>query len=250
MSTNPYQSAVPLVAEEAARNRNTYQSTRWLVVINSVAMLALAGLYFVLAVTVYAFEPVLDAPDDVEFTGTLIFASLGIAGGACLLVLMLPVCALLFSLFVYASNKNARALGAQGMRFTPGWAVGWFYVPLANLYFPWAVMKELYLVSDPDRLPNPRPEGQATLVNAWWGSMIAHMILSMLEDLLQDGALARSINQATGLAAALAFLASAVLGAWMLHAISRRQEVARDRLCERSAAAATPAPSLFADRGA
>src|SRR5690242_4585459 len=34
--------------------------------------------------------------------------------------------------FIYAANANARRLGADGLNYTPGWAVGWYFVPIMN----------------------------------------------------------------------------------------------------------------------
>src|SRR5262249_59924700 len=39
--------------------------------------------------------------------------------------------AIAFCTFVFRANRNARAFGAVGMKFTPGWSVGYFFVPLA-----------------------------------------------------------------------------------------------------------------------
>src|SRR6266436_5309609 len=56
---------------------------------------------------------------------------------------------LLFLMWVYRANKNARALGAAGMKYTPGWSVGWFFVPFAGLFMPYWVLKEIWQVSSP-----------------------------------------------------------------------------------------------------
>jgi hypothetical protein len=37
------------------------------------------------------------------------------------------ITAIVFMCWIYRANKNARTLGAVGMRFTPGWAVGWYF---------------------------------------------------------------------------------------------------------------------------
>ena len=42
------------------------------------------------------------------------------------------VVVVLFCCWIYRANCNARALGAQGMSFTPGWSVGWFFIPIAS----------------------------------------------------------------------------------------------------------------------
>lgn len=40
---------------------------------------------------------------------------------------------ILLMIWVYRSVSNLVAFNVQGLRFTPGWAVGWFFLPFANL---------------------------------------------------------------------------------------------------------------------
>ena len=61
---------------------------------------------------------------------------------------------MLFCLFMPRANRNARAFGSS-MSISPGWAAGWFFVPIANLWMPYQAMKEIWQGSDPD--PNVRP---------------------------------------------------------------------------------------------
>jgi hypothetical protein len=58
--------------------------------------------------------------------------------------------------FLHGSQRNNRALGARAMRFTPGWVVGWFLIPLANLVMGWVALNEVEQVSR-----NPRGVGAA-----------------------------------------------------------------------------------------
>ena len=67
-------------------------------------------------------------------------------------ILMIPGI-LLFCVWIRRANVNADALVASGMEFTPGWAVGWFFVPFANLYKPYQAMAEIYRASDPNADP-------------------------------------------------------------------------------------------------
>lgn len=65
----------------------------------------------------------------------------------------LLVSSVIFFVWIYRSNLLARALGAAAMEHTPSWSVGWFFVPVANLFKPYYVMKEIYLAtSSPPRL--------------------------------------------------------------------------------------------------
>jgi len=52
-----------------------------------------------------------------------------------------------FLRWIYRSNKNLRALSGESMTFTPGWSVGWYFIPIANLWKPYQVMKEIWDVS-------------------------------------------------------------------------------------------------------
>ena len=74
-----------------------------------------------------------------------------------------------FCMWVYRANYNARALGATGMAFTPGWSVGWYFIPIANLWKPFQAMREIYRASKPD--PDEAGHGDAFL-GVWWGLWI------------------------------------------------------------------------------
>ncbi len=50
-------------------------------------------------------------------------------------------------MWIYRANYNVRCFGARDMRFTPGWAVGWFFVPIFNAWRPYQVMKEIWKTS-------------------------------------------------------------------------------------------------------
>ena len=68
--------------------------------------------------------------------------------------------------WIYLANQNVRELGAAGMRFSPGWSVGWYFVPIMNLWKPYQAMKEIWQASE-----RPR-DWQRTmspgLLVAWW----------------------------------------------------------------------------------
>ena len=62
-------------------------------------------------------------------------------------VLIFGACAFAALRWIYLANANAHALGAEGMQFTPGWAVGWYFVPIASLWKPYQAMKEIWQAS-------------------------------------------------------------------------------------------------------
>ena len=49
---------------------------------------------------------------------------------ALLQLVVLIGCAFVVLKWIYRANANVRALGAKDMKFTPGWAVGWYFVPI------------------------------------------------------------------------------------------------------------------------
>ena len=66
--------------------------------------------------------------------------------GVVQLVLFIPT-GILFLMWIHRANSNARSLGAQGMRFTPGWAVGWYFIPVAHFWKPYQAMREIWKAS-------------------------------------------------------------------------------------------------------
>jgi len=74
----------------------------------------------------------------------------------------------LLSFFVWLnqSNKLARAAGAQGMRFSPGWTVGCFFIPIVNLWKPYQAVADIWKASK-----NPAGMGAVAtgdIVVVWW----------------------------------------------------------------------------------
>jgi len=81
-----------------------------------------------------------------------------------------------FLVWVYAAHANLHALGCPDIKFTPGWAVGWFFVPLLNLFKPYQVVSEIWRGSDPASLLKNIPSSTA-LIGWWWGFRICTGIL-------------------------------------------------------------------------
>ncbi|RYY09693.1 MAG: DUF4328 domain-containing protein, partial [Alphaproteobacteria bacterium] len=55
--------------------------------------------------------------------------------------------------WIYRVNANAHSF-ADGLTITPGWNVGWFFVPIANLWKPFEGIKEVWQAGvDPAEWP-------------------------------------------------------------------------------------------------
>ena len=66
---------------------------------------------------------------------------------AILVLLIYIVAAVFFCRWVYVSNKTVRELGASGLRHSPAMAVGSFFIPFANLVWPYEAMSDLWRAS-------------------------------------------------------------------------------------------------------
>jgi hypothetical protein len=94
------------------------------------------------------------------------------------------VTGIVFLVWIYRANRNARALGAQGMRFTPGWSVGWYFVPIMSLWRPFQAMREIWQASaEPG---NWRAVQSPPLLGWWWAFYLGNQILSQVAYRLSD----------------------------------------------------------------
>lgn len=49
--------------------------------------------------------------------------------------------------WIHRANYNARQLGAKNMEFTPGWSIGYYFIPILCLWKPYQAMKETWKAS-------------------------------------------------------------------------------------------------------
>jgi len=89
---------------------------------------------------------------------------------AMILLITYLVAAFLGLKWIYRVSNNAHASGAQPT-IRPGWAIGWYFVPVANLWLPFRAMRETWQIStNPDAW---RKEPAPVLLRWWWGFFIA-----------------------------------------------------------------------------
>ncbi len=81
---------------------------------------------------------------------------------------LLVTTAAVFCVWLYRANRDARALGAREMRFSPRASVAWWFVPIAHLFKPYQVMTELWRASDPERRRDWATAPKTSALPAWW----------------------------------------------------------------------------------
>jgi hypothetical protein len=94
------------------------------------------------------------------------------------LLAMLTIFVLLV-IWMWRAAKNNEVLGRTNPRLSSGWAIGAWFVPLANLVMPLLVMLDLWRGSDPASPPGDplwRTRSASPLVGWWWGLYLASIL--------------------------------------------------------------------------
>jgi hypothetical protein len=88
--------------------------------------------------------------------------------------------------WIHRANHNARQLGAKGMVFTPGWSIGYYFIPILTLWKPYQAMKEIWKTSH-----NPNDwttEKVGSILGLWWFLWIVTNMLGQAVMRMSTGA--------------------------------------------------------------
>ena len=131
--------------------------------------------------------------------------------------------------WIYRANFNARQLGATGMKFTPSWSIGYFFIPILCIWKPYQAMKEIWVAShDPEHWS--LNDSSAT-VSLWWLLWIINNILGQAvyrmadkAEELQELVSANLVSQASEVAGILLALITLNLVNHIYRAQTKAQE--------------------------
>lgn len=140
-------------------------------------------------------------------------------------IIVFIACAFVTLRWLYLGNANARALGATDLMGSPGLAVGWFFVPLANLFMPYMTVRDMWKAS-----ANPRDWQGASAPAAiilWWLLWLAGNIAGTISFRLWLEKDAGSAGEIFSLVSNLAAIPAALILAWVIGRIQTMQEHAR-----------------------
>lgn len=156
-----------------------------------------------------------------------------------------------FLMWLYRGYTNLPALRADSSEFTPGWAIGWWFIPFANLVKPFQVVRNLWAESDPDIDPegfhlNVQPGAPAWML-IWW---ITWLITNFVSNLSAGAMEARSASDVS--AAGYLFIVhgalhvtAALLAIAVIRSITTRQEERHSRV-GMMGPSGPPPPPIFA----
>ncbi len=154
----------------------------------------------------------------------------------CDLLLFVPT-AIVFLMWTHRASRNLPALGGRDLQFTPGWAVGWFFVPFLNLVRPYQVMAEISRESDPHRATGGFGVAKRTaaIVGVWWSIFIARGIIWRVAQVLDDHGAQQTLDQLLILCklVVVAFgveLVAALVAIFLVHGIDKNQQAKYDLL--------------------
>ncbi len=96
-----------------------------------------------------------------------------------------------FLVWLHRAHKNLLALRPTFLKYSSGWAVGWWFIPFANLVMPFKVVREVWWESDPNV-----PEDQMFLTESlhsaptymgfWWAFWLLGNFASNILDKVFD----------------------------------------------------------------
>jgi Domain of unknown function (DUF4328) len=109
-----------------------------------------------------------------------------VAASARLWLALLVVTIVLWLIWQHRAHTNLEALGAFGLEYSPRWAVGWWLIPIANLWKPYQVNRELWKASGSvnDRLSLLT----WPVLGWWWASWILAGVLGRVVAAARNGA--------------------------------------------------------------
>lgn len=146
----------------------------------------------------------------------LIFAATGVA----------------FLMWIHRAYRNLPALGAMGMDTTPGWAVGYFFIPIVNFFMPYRTVKEIWHKSAPvnegvGEFGSSASANAPAIIGCWWLLWIACNIVTQVHSRMFDGAetIGALVNASRiGFVSDVIWLAASVLAIFIIKKIDDMQE--------------------------
>jgi hypothetical protein len=85
---------------------------------------------------------------------------------------------IIFMIWFYRSHKNLQAYNSMGLKYSPGWAVGSFFVPILNLFRPYQIAQEIWTASDPQASTVGWKQSKLSIVVIfWWLSVILYYVI-------------------------------------------------------------------------
>lgn len=133
----------------------------------------------------------------------------------------------IFAMWIYRAAANVVAAGIAGFDFTPGWAVGWYFIPFANLVQPFRAMRQIWNASHAGGSDLDRGDPILTL---WWTVWLASNITANISIQMSFRAASVEMVNASLYLGAISSVLSLVLFVVGMRLVERITDAQRDRL--------------------
>jgi uncharacterized protein DUF4328 len=132
----------------------------------------------------------------------------------------------LFLVWFHRAYRNAGALGAEDLQFSSGWAVGWWFVPIACFWMPYRAAVDIWMASAPVALATTggqsmRADAKPTLIRVWWATWLVCVALVNVGAVVNDPATGSNLLWPVANAAVVL---AAVLSIMVVRAVRTRQD--------------------------
>lgn len=236
MSQNPYESSVANTASNLGNrgDESHYRSVAFQAKAITILLVLLSAIHLLAAVAdtsgFLLFEGYSDPQAEVN-VGLELAIVVTVVALAAASVLVYLAAVVFVCVFMYRANANLRALGATHLTYTPGWCVGYWFIPFANLVSPYRAMKELYLCSESPTDSNWKNGAVLSAFQPWWACWLIGSFLSRIETRLAlRGIDTGSAGIFLSLAATFATVAAAYLLIRIVNPIHKNLESHYQRL--------------------
>jgi uncharacterized protein DUF4328 len=148
-------------------------------------------------------------------------------------LLTLVVTGIVWFVWQHRGQANLVAARVSGLRFTPGWAVGWWFVPFANLVKPFQTMRELWKASGGEE--DWGHSRTWLVIGWWWAAWLAAGVLGRIGAGVVGGATTLAALRSGSrvlLLTQLVLLAGAILAIVLIRSVVDRQGRLRERIAD------------------
>jgi hypothetical protein len=173
---------------------NPFKSAHGLAQASVACLIVVITCYFlevIYSIAFVAFFPNLGESEDMSASETVM--SLLALGIIAVKVLFFIATVVSFLMWLYRAYKNLEAFNVQNLNTSAGWAVGYWFIPILNLFKPLKVVNELYHGSNPETAEQGyafSDTGTPAIHGFWWACWIlsnfANRIASAIEKSAKD----------------------------------------------------------------
>lgn len=175
-----------------------------------------------------------------ESAGALMFALILIGFGLLQILLYLAT-VVVFLMWLYRAYGNLPVFGnpVSSLSYSPGWAVGSFFVPFVNLVVPYRAVRELWQKSERFGI-TLSSQSPPAFFPLWWGFWIVANVVNNFSFRLEfSGDVTQETGVIVGLIGDALNIIAAIFAATVVGDIDRRQEATKAAL-----ELSTPGPPL------